>query len=337
MKSPKPPRPARRQRNIHVLPAGLALLAGIFAASPAQAVGFGEITLHSRIGENLLAEVPLIGGGKEIADVGCYRLAPLPAADLPVVSQARLRLIHGNNGYRLLIVGSKPISEPIFTISLRAACGLELRHDYVLMPDAPAAVADLVEYAAPGQGSRSSAPAETTRRPVRESRPNRAAPRQQRKADSAPRENADATETPPATLRAAGKPPKTARQPAGDRLMLGAPLPEPKPGENAAPPRGSIGELEERLFRMETSLNSLNQQMQTLDTSLKLTSEMQAARHELQVAQTLQQPAITAATSPPAASSAGSSAGNWLQLLLSSLLGGSIAVGIATLLGRRRA
>lgn len=113
----------------------------------AGAVGFGDLTLHSRIGESLRAEVPLIGGRGEIIDTACFTLAPLASADLPVITGARVRLLRDASGYRLMITGNKPVAEPIFLISLRANCGIDLQRDYVLMPDLPPSLADTPQTA----------------------------------------------------------------------------------------------------------------------------------------------------------------------------------------------
>lgn len=315
---------------------GIALLAGALFSSAACATGFGEIILHSRISESLLAEVPLIGGGKELADASCFSLIPHPGSDLPVITNARIRLINNNNNYRLLIVGNKAIAEPVFTISLRASCGLDLRHDYILMPDAPAPLAQMLENAAPGQGHYRDEPAATSERtqqakkPDRQaapSRPARKAVRQRPGDNPPPRPVAQETS-------AVGQASRITRETNGDRLILSAAPLTLKTGEMAVPP--GRDDMEERVLKMETSLRAMNEEMDTLNTSLTLTTEMLSARHELQTAQTLQPPAITAAVPTPAPITRESSAGNWLELALSSLIGGSLAVGLAAFLGRRR-
>ena len=87
---------------------------------------------------------------------------------------------------------------------------------------------------------------------------------------------------------------------------------------------------------METTMRTLNQEVEALDTSLQLATEMQSAKRELQVAQTLQQPTLSAGISPPPAALEGVSSANWLELLFSSLIGGSLAVGLAVYLSRQK-
>lgn len=294
----------------------IVLLAGAFFAATAGAAGFGELTLHSRIGENLRAEVPLLGIGKELTDPACYVLAPNPGSDLPVITNARLQLLRSKDGYRLLIVGSRPIAEPVFAISLRANCGIDLRHDYVLMPDAPMLPAQLTDSAG--------------RRDHEEMATERPAPaKKKQRASAGSRDNARASPGREKTRLTSQAAPRPAEQ-TGDRLTLStAPLDLPV-GDSAF--QAKAAELEERLLKMESTLHSLNQQIETLDTSLKLSTEMQSARQELQTAQNMQ----PAAATPPATAARESSSGDWLELLVSSLLGGSLAVGIAAYLGRHK-
>lgn len=314
---------ANHPGRISYRPSTIFLVANILFATAAGAAGFGELTLHSRIGENLLAEVPILGSAKELADPACYALVPNPGSDLPVITNARLRLSHNKDSYRLLIVGSRPVAEPIFAISLRINCGIDLRHDYVVMPDAPITQAEIIENAAPAQGNRRSSQEVTADRPA-------PAKRKQRAKTS--------RRSTPSSLNGIQRGPGRSQAakpdwPAGDRLTLSAAPLELRPGERPAP--ANAGELEERLLKMEGTLHTLNQEIETLNTSLQLSTEMQLARHDLQQAQNTQS-AAPAINPPPATAQRESSSGDWLELLLSSLLGGSLAVGIAAYLGRHK-
>ncbi|MBS1159228.1 MAG: Peptidoglycan-binding LysM [Proteobacteria bacterium] len=306
----------------------LGLLTACFVALPAGAAGLGEITLHSRIGESLLAEIPLTGAAVELTDPSCYALAPHPGSDLPVITNARLKLIRSDNHYRLLIIGSKALVEPVFTISLRVNCGVGLQHDYILMPDAPAPLAEISETTLRVPPHRR-ASASSVPRPARQGRPARQAGPRPRPADgqaasAAHRENS------PAKKSAAN-----AQAPAGDRLILSAAPLALAPGET--PVAASDNEIEERLLTMETSLRALNQEIETLNSTLKLSTEMAATRHQLQLAESLQQPAQPPARPPlPEAGRRSTAAGSWLQLGLGALLGGALASTLASWLGRHQ-
>lgn len=334
MKPTRSSRPAHPSADIALVVARIAMLATILTPLTASAAGFGEITLHSRIGENLLAEVPLLGASKEIADAGCYTLAPLPGADLPVITQARIRIIKSDGNYRLLIVGNKPIAEPVFTIRLHAGCGIDLQHDYTLMPEAPEPVAKFVAPSAPGHDARQNAIGQGEAAPPQrpENPPDKKGGKRQMAEASQPRPPRPSHAEAPAPRRERKPLSQPARPlPAGDRLVLATAPAEIAPGQ-----RSDIGQLEDRLLKMESSLHLLNQEIDTLNTSLTLATEMQSAQHELQTAQTLQQPAIpTTITTPPGVPERHASSGNWLELLLGTLVGGSLAAGVAAFLSRR--
>lgn len=114
-----------------------------------SAIGLGEIHLHSAIGESLRAEIPLISTAGSPIETACFTLSPITGSDLPVVTSASLRLIRNSTGYRLLIVGRKPITEPVFMLSVRANCGVDLQRDYVLMPEPPISSNELAAPEAP--------------------------------------------------------------------------------------------------------------------------------------------------------------------------------------------
>lgn len=334
MKPTRSSRPAHPSADIALVLASIALLTTILTPIPASAAGFGEITLHSRIGENLLAEVPLLGASKEIADAGCYKLAPLPGADLPVITQARILITRGNGNYTLLITGNKAIAEPVFTIRLHAGCGIDLQHDYILMPEAPEPVATFVAASAPGHASRQNAigqgEADTPPRP--ENPPGITRGKRQMAEASQPRPTSPGRDEERAPRRERKPLSQTARPlPAGDRLVLATAPAEIAPGQGS-----DIGQLEDRLLKMESSLHLLNQEIDALNTSLTLATEMHAAQRDLLVAQTLQQPAIPAVLATPSAvPERHASSGNWLELFLGTLVGGSLAAGLATFLSRR--
>lgn len=358
-------------------------------SSYAAAVGFGEITLRSRVGEPLYAEVPIIASADEQIDTACFSLAPLRNADLPVISNARIRLARNGQEYRLYITGIKPIDEPIFIVGLRASCGVDLQRDYVLMPppplelaetssQAPATTAapvprkaanirnwsasegDTLESIAEAQIPESRTEQQRLLIAMRRANPNLASDQplaegtavhipKLRKPVAASETIGEAPSRPRPAERVAASPPKkdisheTEQTPAGstDRLVLGAAPEELNPGEKAVAPRGSMRDMEERMLKLETTLSLLNQEMEKLDSALALSAEATDLQQKLQAAQATQaatEPA-TIKLAPPAPTApvpATARTDNWTELLLSALIGGGIAAGIAQLLGRRR-
>ena len=71
-----------------------------------NAIGLGEITLLSRIGETLVAEVPLLSTAAEAPQATCFTLKPLPGSDLPVVTAAKSRLIRRGDHYVVQLIGT---------------------------------------------------------------------------------------------------------------------------------------------------------------------------------------------------------------------------------------
>lgn len=367
-----------------------ALSAALFSAN-ASAIGFGEITLHSRVGEALRAEVPIMAGADEQIETVCFSLAPLHGSDLPVVSTARTRLVRDGQGYRLHITGSKSIVEPIFMIGLRAGCGADLQRDYVLMPQAPLMLAD-VSSETPSPMARSPARKENFREwhardgdtlkdiaelqspdspsdqrrllaAMKRANPDISAadplpegtavlipnPGQQkatnRKTEVKPQlapQRADPDKAPPPRPKKAApvdtSPRSTGK--AGDRVVLGSPPDELKPGEKAVPVPPPTAQMEDRMQKLEATLQLLNQEVDKLNSALTLTTEALAVQNQLQSAQALK----TRADSPTAVQAAAatplpadqSSRNNWFDLLVSALIGGSIAAGLAHILSRRR-
>src|SRR6185369_8587865 len=312
---------------------GLALV-----SSYAGAVGFGEIVLHSRIGEALRAEVPLFAGAGESIETACFSLAPLPGSEFPAVSNARIRLVRSGTAYRLVISGTRPVAEPIFVIGLRANCGFDLQRDYVLMPSAPVmqataegevtppiastpprksgnfrewqahdgdTLAVIAESQAPDGGAEQRSlllamkranPGIAADEPLPEGtlvripnlRQRAAVERSAPPSTSAPRPlRAQREEAPPPRPKRAAKPeaaPSSAEK-GGDRLVLGKPPEELRPGEKATPPRASLNEMEERMLKLESTLQVLNQEIDKLNSALALTTEALAIQNKIQAAQ----------------------------------------------------
>lgn len=367
---------------------GLALLSG-----QACAIGFGEITLASRIGEPLRAEVGIVAEPGAPVDTACFSLASLRDSDLPVVSAARLHLYRKGQALRLMVSGDRPVLDPIIVLALRAGCGVELQRDYVLMPQAPLDLPEAAQLPAAD-----TAPSLPPARP-RPGKPWLAnagetleeiaatlyagSPRQQKRMLAAlQRANpeldpdiplAAGTEVrvpklrkpvpknsqPPArTVLPAGAPagkalsaPATeamaSQAPAnvagGDRLVLGAPPPDLKPGEKPVPPTAATpAAMEERMLKMENTLHLLNEEIAKLNQALALTTEALAAQQKLQAAQAAIQPKLKAdkELTPPAvaapAAAPPTTTDSWIELLLSAVAGGIVAALAAHHLATRR-
>ena len=289
------------------------------------------------MGEPLRAEATIYASDNDEIVRACFSLAPAHNAELPVISAARTRVIRTGEAFRLLITGGQPITEPVFIISLRASCGVELKRDYVLMPEAPltpsgsnlpiAAVDPVTEQKTLTEHEPLThdnlAPAETT---APRSKPRRMASNDR---SAIPRPKKTVHRNTLAKLGMKG----------GDRLMLSAEPDDLKPNESVNAQPGGIGEMDGRMLKLETSLRSLNQQVENLSAALAVSAETAALRQKLQEAQA--QLAANGSNKRIEAKSASpqtpekSSSDLWIELLLSALAGGSISGATAYFLSRR--
>jgi Tfp pilus assembly protein FimV len=299
-----------------VKPSPTLLLCLLPASIPAFAAGLGELTVNSRIGEPLQAEVRIIAEPDEKLEAFCFSLAVIKDAELPVIASARLQLEQGSDGTLLRISAMEALLEPLAMLRLRAGCGVELQRDYIVMPLLP----DSQEASA----AAASRPIRTTAPPVLS---------ETREMETAPRP------APPPRPPAPPKPPPPEPTERGDRLVLGN---APMQLDYNLPP-SIIEETEARLFRMETSLSRLNESLQKLEGAIAIGSEIRAVEQELQMATAIQQapapaagPAASASPAPEAAPAPAASTDwlQWLQLLGGALLGGALTALALNKLGR---
>lgn len=371
-------------------PLALALaLTAAFSPGIVHAIGLGEIVLHSRIGEALRAEVPILAAPGESPETLCFSLANLRNADFPVITSAKTRIVQRGLDYKLQITSSKPVYDPIFMLGIRAACGADLQRDYVLMPEAPSSFAgsesepaarmttERVPSSMPSsksKGSSWSAREGETLISIAESRTQGHPETRQRLLNAMKRANPELPPDEPlmegtpvqipkirprvqastvpsssdspvrtAARREQAAPPPTAplaapsmptpKLTSSDRLVLGAaPLDSKTTASSRSPQSASIVEMEERMAQMETTLRLLRMEIEKMDAAISLADKTAEAERKLREAQETQLASIKA-TPPPPAQSGG---GNWLELVLSAVFGGGLAVGIASLLTRRR-
>ena len=121
--------------------AGLLLVLGcLLTTGDVMALGLGKMTVHSRLGANLQAEVELLAGaGEDRYAPECFRLAPpVDGTGLPVLTRASLTVERSGERFSLLVRSLQPVNEPVLLVSLRAGCGAEVVREYTLLIDGPA-------------------------------------------------------------------------------------------------------------------------------------------------------------------------------------------------------
>lgn len=113
----------------------------LIAAGESAALGLGEMTVHSSLGERFRAEVQLLERpGDEPARSECFRLIPPENHDLPTLGKATLAIERRGAEKRLLIVSHQSVSDPVLQLALRVGCGTEITRNYSLFID-PSVVA----------------------------------------------------------------------------------------------------------------------------------------------------------------------------------------------------
>jgi hypothetical protein len=312
----------------------LLLSAAIFS-SAAGAVGLGEISVHSHIGEALRADVPVLSAGEPL-DAACFSLGSVPDAELPVISAARMRLVRIGQDYRLIMTGSRAINEPAVIISLRAGCGIDLQREYVLLPAPPPGTNEIdLPSALETINPREVFPGQTRAERLGTGRaednyfPEKAVEKRRKAVSKSAASNQN--RPPRDTLARIDK--------GKDRIILGAAL-DSLPPTAAGDPLAPLDSLDERILKMETTLHLLSQEVDKLSSAASLAAEARAMREKLQgmdARQADQTPVPKAeAALPQRPPRNESSHSDWLQLLLGVLLGGSVSAGVAHLVSRKR-
>ncbi|MCB4360998.1 type IV pilus assembly protein FimV [Quatrionicoccus australiensis] len=333
-------------------------------SSEASAIGLGEITLHSRLGESLRADIPLHTADGEIPDATCFAVVRDDAPGLPVLATASLSLVRKAGTYHLSLRSRQPIADPAFVLAIKARCSMELQRTYVLMPDPPQfgeieLVSNAVDMVRPADGQtwfaregetlREIAASLAAGNPRQQARSlaalRRANPgiardealpegtaillRAPRRPQAESRTKSELTAIPPApatrTRQAAArsKAPRTAAK--VDRVMVSTTPPAPVPNPLSATGE-TLGQIEERILKLEQTLHTLHAEVSKLDVALNETNAALLERNRLQLAQQIEQV-------PPTNQK---QANGGQELLFSALAGGGIAVLLAHLLGRRR-
>lgn len=287
----------------------LGILAWLFSVS-ASAASLGEITLHSAIGQPLRATIKVSLGDNEEIERACFVVAPPGDPELPALSPAQVALKYDSERLLLTLSSTTPINDPIVALSINMGCGQSLRRDYTLMPDPPPSRSGNGNFSTPIVQT-----SETDAKPAKA--------RRKRQGSGNSNVPQGGTRNPIAALEVRGH----------DRVRLGPEPSELAQGELAIAPRSELGEMEDRLLKLETTLTSLNREVDALGAALSITAEQTALSNKLRAAQASQ-----AGFAPPSDNdgATGKNLANWLELLLSALIGGTITSSIALWLSRRQ-
>lgn len=182
------------------------LLLGLCHAASAAALGLGDISVRSHLGQPLHATVTLLGASAETT-AACFSLdasedgiAPPPRAQLNIQQSGGQTLLH--------IRTLQPLNDPVAQFVLVSDCEVSLRRDYVVLLDPPALVTPVISEEPPAAVTQAAATPITAPVP-------RAA-RSQRKINRAPA----TASRPSSTRRPAAAPPSRTQTDTTPRLVL---------------------------------------------------------------------------------------------------------------------
>lgn len=116
---------------------GLDVLAALLLAlqlAPAIAVDLGDIRVHSWLGRQIKASIPLVGDDAGSSEARCFKGALVNLHGEPV-SALKLGLQHTTGGSFLLLFGGSAVDEPAATVVVENICGTGGSRDYAVLLD----------------------------------------------------------------------------------------------------------------------------------------------------------------------------------------------------------
>lgn len=296
------------------------LVLGLCHAASAAALGLGDISVRSHLGQPLHATVTLLGASAETT-AACFSLdasedgiAPPPRAQLDIQQSGGQTLLH--------IRTLQPVNDPVAQFVLVSDCEVSLRRGYVVLLDPPVLVTPAISEEAPA------AVTQTAAAPIAATPVPRAAP-SQRKINRAP---AAASQPSAARRQPAAAPPSRPQTETTPRLVLSgkrnvprmadAPLAlrlDTSPPDLAHPRPGSLTATE-----LSDENTVLSRKLAHLEAQL---AALQRRNAELEARRTTAPATVTPPPKQPA---------QWpLYLLITGLLTAGIAL-VAWLLRRNR-
>ena len=116
----------------------VALLLGMHFATPALAIGLGDLTVQSTLGQPLHATVEVLSAPATL-DAECLSLRSSDNG-IPALSQPRFRIERRGDNALLHITTQRAINDPIAQFVLTSYCEGRLQREYVLLLDPPAQI-----------------------------------------------------------------------------------------------------------------------------------------------------------------------------------------------------
>jgi hypothetical protein len=140
---------------------GLAMLASV----PAFALGLGDLTVSSSLGQALDARISLLGEPRDL-NPDCFKVASSNGDSMALPSDIRLKLEQSRDSASLRIQTRQIINEPAMMFSVSTVCPERIQRDYAVLLDPPASPAAVPVVTgnsgtATANGNKPSVPAKT--------------------------------------------------------------------------------------------------------------------------------------------------------------------------------
>ena len=150
------------------------LLLGIVCAPAVSALGLGDVSVRSHIGQPLHAVVKLIDAPSSLA-ADCFRVAPAehgPAA----LEGAQWHIEQSGSETRIHVRTARAFNEPFAQFILMADCDVRMQREYVLLLDPPTLAPAIEPVTAPVSSPAAAPPASSPRRNARPAPTDRSRP-----------------------------------------------------------------------------------------------------------------------------------------------------------------
>jgi hypothetical protein len=108
------------------------------AALPAFALGLGDLTVTSRLGQPLNAEIALLGPAGDL-NPDCFRIVSPNGTSLALPSDISVQVEQSGEHANLRIQTRQSINEPAFLFKVAVVCPERIQRDYAALIDPPAA------------------------------------------------------------------------------------------------------------------------------------------------------------------------------------------------------
>src|SRR5215472_6471388 len=122
------------------------VLTGLGSVDVVNAIGLAEVVQQSALGEPLRVVIPVIANSDDASDDNlsgeCTKLVAPPGdrseSDVPQLTSGRVSLERSAKGTQLVVTSSRPINEPVLSLTVQVGCTDSIRRQYTLLLDPPA-------------------------------------------------------------------------------------------------------------------------------------------------------------------------------------------------------